>query len=128
KLNLKFNENIRKLSDGFVPQKFKYPLVINLNHSLDDPDVSEFQEIIAGHGGTNIALGVRPKYMTYDKNFLEGYIQEGKFHESGKTRIFFDIVIDLAYRDEGIIKNVKHWEKEMKKSAQNYIFVPDKFC
>lgn len=126
-LSSEFNENIKKLVSGLSPNELDYPLIDEMRHTLDDPEISEVQEVIPGHGGTNIRIAIRPKALPYDKNFLETYVQEGKYSQSGKIRTFFDIIVDLSYQNLGIEKNIKHWENEMKRSNQKYVMMPKTF-
>ena len=126
-MNLEFSENTEKLSQGILPENLKYPLVIDLSFSLDDPEMSEVQEMVKGHGGTNIKLSIRSQFIPYGEmavNFSKEYINEWKFHMSGKTRTFFDVVVDLTFEDRGMEENIEHWRNQMNSSSFKFIEFP----
>jgi len=123
-LSKEFNENLSLLAKGKTAQELKYPLIVDMRHTLDDPEVSEVQELISGHGGTNINIGVRSKALKYDSTFLRDFVSEVKENRSGNTRTWFDIIVDLAYNDDGLENNFSDWEKATINAGNKYIIVP----
>ncbi len=118
-----FNQNLLYLAKGRTAQDLKYPLIVDIRHTLDDPEVSEIQELVKGHGGTNINIAIRPKELKYNKQFLEDFVKEVKENRSGNTRIWFDIIVDLSYTNKGLKDNFLDWKNVMDAAGQKYILL-----
>lgn len=123
KFNSDYLNNMQLLRNGISPQQLKYPLITELRHSLDDPEISEKQETIAGSGGTNITLAVRPLWMPYDQKFMGAYEREYKNRSSGETRTYFDIIVNLSFCDQGLDANVANWKSAMDNCSRNYFLI-----
>ncbi len=124
RLHQEFFTNFHFLKNGGLPEKLSYPLVSEVRHSVDSPEVSSCQELIPGHGGTNITIAIKPQWFPYEKENLDSLKREFQERKSGKTRTYFDLIVDLCFNDQGLEANIKDWEEKMKEQGQPYLLVP----
>lgn len=117
--------NLRNISLERDISELDYPLIKEVRFDLEDPLISTCQEMIPGHGGSNISLEILP-YPLGELRFEEDYLTEYRSKAIGPNRTLIDLIIDYSLNvGDDLHNNVNHWKRTMEKIGKKYFILRD---
>ncbi len=115
--------NLQRLSNTQNLEDLKYPLIKEIRFDLEDPIISTYQEMVPGHGGSNISLELLP-YPIGSLRMGEDYLTEYRSRKIGPNRSLIDLVIDYSFQENtDLNRNISHWKEVMEKNKRKYFIL-----